>query len=150
MLPFSEILKTEITDQGIQLSEVCSLINDDTITAKRLSEYQNGFHSPPFEKARKILDALGYEMSEDDLKESLKENREICRQNKEYSSDRYKVISLRIRFTKLLPGKQPEEVERLLRNRIFDLYGDETRISNYLHDLISKDLDEFILEETKE
>lgn len=148
-LPFSEIIKTEIYENEIKLTELADKLSDFGITAKRLSEYQNGFCNPPFEKAKAILDCLGFEMDNKELIESLRLNKEVCKENKSYIADRYKFVSVRLNLRKIMPEKEPEYVENMINLRLKSLYHDEKQIGNYIHDLISKDLNEFILEEDK-
>lgn len=152
MLSFSEIIKTEIYSQEITLTSLSSNLDKKgfNISPKRLSEYQNGLITPSFEKAKAILDELGFTFSSKEIIESLELNREVCKVNKAYTADLYKLISVRVLLKKLIPNMEPEQIETILNDRIINLYGDKTKISNYIHDLISKDLNEFILERKKE
>ena len=149
-LPFSEILKTEIYENDIKLTDLADRLVDFGITPKRLSEYQNGFSTPPFEKAKAIVETLGFEMEDEELFESLRLNKEICKENKSYTAGRYKFISVRLNLKKIMPDKEPEYTDSMINLRVKSLYHDEKQISNYIHDLISKDLNEFILEEEEE
>ena len=151
MIAFSEILKAEIETQKIKLTTLSSNLLDKgyDISSKRLSEYQNGLVNPEFKKAQAILNELGFNFSTDEIVESLELNKEICKVNKEYTSNLYKLVSVRILLKKLIPDLTAEQIETILNDRITDLYGDKTKISNYIHDLISKDLNEFILEKEK-
>lgn len=152
MIAFSEIIKTEIYSQGIKLKDLSSNLKKKgyDITSKRLSEYQNGMVNPSFQKAQAILEELGFSYEPEEIVESLKLNEDICKNNKSYIADTYKFISVRLLLKKLIPRLEPEQIESILNDRITDLYGDKTKISNYIHDLISKDLNEFILEKEKE
>lgn len=151
MLAFSEIIKTEIEYQEIKLTTLSEALfrKGFNITSKRLSEYQNGISNPSFEKAKAILEELGFSYTLDEIMESLKLNEEICKMNKSYTADLYKFVSVRILLKKLIPRMEAEQIEGILNDRITDLYGDKTKISNYIHDLISKDLNEFILDKEK-
>lgn len=148
MLAFSEIVKTEINSQDLKLTTLSDLLFEKgfNISSKRLSEYQNGVSNPSFKNAKAILETLGFDYTSEEILECLENNEDICKTNKSYSSDLYKLISVRILLKKLIPRLGPEEIEQILNDRIVDLYGDKTKISNYIHDLISKDLNEFILE----
>lgn len=152
MIAFSEIIKIEIYSQGIKLKDLSSNLKKKgyDITSKRLSEYQNGMVNPSFQKAQAILEELGFSYEPEEIVESLKLNEDICKNNKSYIADTYKFISVRLLLKKLIPRLEPEQIESILNDRITDLYGDKTKISNYIHDLISKDLNEFILEKEKE
>lgn len=151
MLPFSEIIKTEIYSQGITLTTLSNNLAERgfDISMKRLSEYQNGLVTPTFEKAQAILDELGFSFTSEEIIESLRLNKEVCKVNKAYTADLYKLVSVRVLLRKLIPNLEPEQIETILNDRIINLYGDKTKISNYIHDLISKDLNEFILEKEK-
>ena len=151
MLPFSEIIKTEIDAQGIKLTTLSSNLEKRgfDITSKRLSEYQNGLCTPDFKKAQAILLELGFDFSANEIIESLELNKEVCKTNKAYTADLYKFVSVRVLLKKLIPNLEPEQIETILNDRIINLYGDKTKISNYIHDLIAKDLNEFILEKEK-
>lgn len=151
MIAFSEIIKTELYAQEMKLTTLSARLMERgfDISSKRLSEYQNGMVNPSFEKAQVILNELGFSYTPDEILESLKLNEEVCKTNKSYTADMYKFISVRLLLKKLMPQMEPEETERILNDRIIDLYGDKSRISNYIHDLISKDLNEFILEKEK-
>lgn len=148
-MEFSILLRDGINTKKISLVDLARSIDDNTITAKRLSDYQNGVCTPPFVKAKKILLALGINMSDNEIVESLEENAEICRMSKSYTPNPTKKTSIRIRLRDLIPGISPEHVEVILNSRIEGLYGDGSQFSKYVNDLISKDLNEFILEEGK-
>lgn len=151
MLPFSEIIKAEIYSSGIKLTTLSSNLQKKgfDISPKRLSEYQNGLNTPSFERAQIILNELGFKYKPQEIIESLELNKRVCKNNKAYTADLYKLISVRVLLTKLIPNLEPEQIETILNDRIINLYGDKTKISNYIHDLISKDLNEFILEKEK-
>lgn len=149
MAAFSEILKSEIENQKLSLMALAEMIDDKTITSKRLSEYQNATTSPPFLKAKKILSALGIDMSDEDIKECLKENKDLCSLNRQYAENSTRFISVRLKYKNLIPDYSPEQVEMTLNDRIEKLYGNSHNFTNYIHDLISKDLNEFILEDKK-
>lgn len=149
MAAFSEILKSEIENQKLSLMALAEMIDDKTITSKRLSEYQNATTSPPFLKAKKILSALGIDMSDEDIKECLKENKDLCSLNRQYAENSTRFISVRLKYKNLIPDYSPEQVEMTLNDRIEKLYGSSHNFTNYIHDLISKDLNEFILEDKK-
>ena len=151
MIAFSEIIKTEIYTQDIKLTTLSERLMEKgfDISSKRLSEYQNGMVNPSFQKAQAILEELGFSYEPAEILESLKLNEEICKTNKSYTADLYKFVSVRLLLKKLIPRMEPEEIEQILNDRIVDLYGDKSKISNYIHDLISKDLNEFILDKEK-
>ena len=151
MISFSEIIKTEIYTQGIKLTTLSSKLEKKgfDISPKRLSEYQNGLNTPDFKKAQAILIELGFDFSTQEILDCLELNKKVCKMNKAYTADLYKLISVRVLLKKLIPNLEPEQIETILNDRIINLYGDKTKISNYIHDLISKDLNEFILEKEK-
>lgn len=116
------------------------------IDKRRISEYINGTATPTFEKARMLLNALEFEMSDEDILYSLKVNQKynrIIKQN--CNCEKELRCSLRIKISKLLPDKNPYETQRYLHDRMKDLFGNENSYTEYITSLIKKDLQEFII-----
>lgn len=118
------------------------------ITRKRLSEYKTGKKTPPFIKAKYILEALGLEMSDEEIEESLELNREEIRNENPYGTNKdiSKIISLNI--SDIVEGRAAfENNERMLtsiveiiEDRIEAIYGDKRKWSKYVADLIAADI----------
>lgn len=146
---FSGILAGEMMINNIGAKRLEGLLWDrgiENITYKRISEYANGLHTPSFEKARALMQALEYDISDDELLEALRLNRELILEEKDSIYDYSREIrrTVRIRLHPLLPGHSAEETERFLWNRINELCG-EHQISLYIQNLIKKDLQEYII-----
>lgn len=146
---FSVILADAMVINNIGATRLEGLLRDRgvvNITYKRISEYANGLHTPSFEKARALMQTLEYDISDDELMETLRLNREKINEEKESIYDYSREIrrTIRIRLRPLLPGHTAEETERFLWNRINELCG-EHQISLYIQNLIKKDLQEYII-----
>ena len=146
---FSVILADAMVINNIGATRLEGLLRDrgvENITYKRISEYANGLHTPSFEKARALMQTLEYDISDDELMETLRLNREKINEEKESIYDYSREIrrTIRIRLRPLLPGHTAEETERFLWNRINELCG-EHQISLYIQNLIKKDLQEYII-----
>lgn len=146
---FSGILAEAMEAYGVGPKRMEGLLLDrgiDDISFKRISEYANGVHTPTFERARLLLQALDFSIDDEALLEALRLNRLLIREEAEYMSDRSREIrrTVRIKLHPLLPGHTAEEAERFLWSRIEELCG-EHQLSLYLQNLISKDLREYII-----
>ncbi len=126
------------------------LSKDIDINEKRIAEYSRGEYTPPLEKARAMLNCLEYEISEEELLDSLRANRAYSKTRvKGYrvKGDREISINTRVKMSTLLPEVDPDRTILLLQNRIFTLFGGSGNYSDYVRALISKDLKELILDE---
>ena len=146
---FSGILSEAMEVYGVGPKRLELLLQDrgiEDISFKRISEYANGLHTPSFERARVLLQALEFPISDEVLLEALRLNRELIREENNYVSDHSREIrrTVRIKLRPLLPGRTAEEAERFLWDRIQDLCG-ERQLSLYLQNLIAKDLREYII-----
>lgn len=114
-----------------------------SITDERIREYCNLIYTPSFEKAKQLFSVLDFDIDDDDLRVALQENRDYIKNNpKEYKkkNDREIRISVRIRLSRLLPQKSPQNIEAILSRRIEQLCGDGTKYTEYIQALIAKDL----------
>ena len=95
-----------------------------------------------------MLNILEYDISEEELLEALRENRENIKEQEEYLNSESKEIrrTIRIKLKRLIPGVEPEEAERFLTERIEELFGEGNQISNYIQSLISKDLRQYVID----
>lgn len=147
---FSGILTQAMQAYGVgcrRFEEILSSKGITDISFKRISDYSNGIHTPSFERAKTLLTALDYPISDQALMDALTLNRELIKEETEYVNVGNKEIrrTIRIKLKRLLPGKTEEETERFLWQRISDLCGDEKQLSLYVQGLIAKDLQEYIL-----
>ena len=130
-----------------QFSKILKERGIDGISFQSIADYVNGNHTPSFDRAKILLHELEYPIEDDELSFALAKNRNLIKNEAEYlSADRKEVKrTIRIKLKTLYPEYQAEETERLLYSRIAELYGDETRLSQYVQGLIAKDLREYIL-----
>jgi len=149
---FSRLLNRLMEENGIGCKRLEELLQDEGITDisyKRISEYSNAQHTPSFEKARAILSVLGCPISDEELLALLRVNREIIREGSTisgtYNINKELHTSIRIKLRRLIPQQSPEENERFLRDRIYELFGREKGLSDYIQWLIMKDLNECII-----
>ena len=151
VIPFSDVLKEAMEYTGNNTKSLERLLIEkgvEDISFRRISDYANGQNNPSYSRAKHLIDALGYEMTEDELVASLEANRENVRQLNAYRRDKkseYKT-AIRLKLKNILPNREPEYVQFMLENRITDLYGQEGKLNNYIQDLIAADLQRFILE----
>lgn len=147
-----DVLSGTMEDAGIGVKKLEDILIDKgiyDINFRSISDYKNGIHTPSYAKAKILLDALDYKVSEDELLAMLKQNKDDIKTNNSYIySDNIELRrTIRIKLKRLLPGVEPEVAERYLTDRIQSIYGDKTRLSSYINNLISKDLKQYILEE---
>ena len=155
---FSDLFIQGLKDEGLNMTQLSDILAEkgNEITRRRLSEYYNQVSTPPFEKAREIVKALKIEITDEELIESLKINRDRIKELKQgmnYSgresytggmeSKINKVISLNL--SNFCEGMTAELVEEKIRERLNLLYGEtekneKYRMSRYVKDLIKKDL----------
>lgn len=150
-MKFSDILDAAMKDYGVGVRKFEEVLEEQGITDinfRRISDYKNGNHTPTYDRAKLMLQTLEYDISEEELLEALKENREEIKSQESYLSSEAKEVrrTIRIKLKRLIPDTEPEEVERFLQNRIEELYGDSTRISDYIQSLIAKDLQQYIID----
>ena len=148
---FTDILTIAMQDYGVGVKKLEELLVDAGITDinfRRISDYKNGLHTPSYDKAKKILSILEYDISEQELLDALNENKESIKDQKKYLSSESKEIrrTIRIKLKRLIPGVEPEEAERYLLTRIEELFGNNKEISNYIQSLIAKDLQQYIID----
>ena len=88
-------------------------------------------------------------MSEEELVESLKMNKEYVREMNSYSQKKFTAyrVSIRMKLQDILPDKEPEQVQFLLDDRIHSLYGSSGKFSSYVKDLIAKDLKQYVIDQ---
>lgn len=149
---FSRLLRRAMEESGVGCKRLEELLQDEgvsNISYKRISEYANAQHTPSFEKARAILSVLECPISDEELLDLLKVNREIIKEGNTisgtYDVNKELHTSIRIKLRRLIPRQSPEENERFLRDRIYELFGKEKGLSDYIQWLIMKDLNECII-----
>ena len=132
---------------SFQLAKILKERGIEGISFQSIADYVNGNHTPSFDRAKILLQELDYQIDDDELSYAIARNRELIKNENDYlSADRKEIKrTIRIKLKTLYPEYQAEDTERLLYGRIQELYGDETKLSQYLQGLIAKDLREYIL-----
>jgi len=148
---FKNILEIAMEDYGVGVRKFEEILIENGITDinfRRISDYKNGNHTPTYDRAKQMLNVLEYDISEEELLDALKENRENIKEQEEYLNSESKEIrrTIRIKLKRLIPGVEPEEAERFLTERIEELFGEGNQISNYIQSLISKDLRQYVID----
>ena len=152
--PFGLMLTNAMAEQGVsckRLEDFLLVSGVTTISRKRIGEYCNSQHTPSFEKARQILHALDYDISDEEILESLRLNRYVIASGNAVSGTnenfgrRELRTTIRLKLWKVAPFQTTEATEQDIKNRIRELFGDERRMSDYVQWLIAKDLREAII-----
>lgn len=152
--PFGLMLSGAMEAQHVsckRLEDYLVVSGVTTISRKRIGEYRNSQHTPSFEKARLLFQALGYEISDEELLESLRRNRYVIASGNTVSGTNERFgrrelrTTIRLKLWKVVPFQTTEETEREIKKRICDLFGDERRMGDYVQWLIAKDLKEAII-----
>ncbi|GEM_PF-1920945 len=118
------------------------------ISERRISEYCNGMYTPPFEKAKQMLEVLNYSITDSELLEALRANREYAKiRPKSYrrKDDREIRISVRLKLSKIMPDQPADRTALIMDERIEHLCGSRNNYTDYIQALINKDLSEYIL-----
>lgn len=152
---FSILLSRVMSDYGVggaRLEEILKEHGVDNITFRRISEYLRNVSTPPFDKARAIMDVMGFPINDEELKESLDFNRELIREEREDEEfmrgySKYIKAKIRLKNIEVRKGDTPTQTERVLKDRIAQLYGNENNLSVYIEQLIREDLNKNIIGE---
>ena len=145
---FSSILNFAMDEYLVNATRLEELLRDagEEVSRKRISAYMNAERTPRFERAKIMLSALSYPISDQDLRDSLEKNREFIRNEANYVSDARGLFKgVLLKYKNILPERPPEEVGILLDERVESLFGDRKNFSAYVQKLIGKDLREYIL-----
>ena len=150
-IPFYQLLQEAMDFTENNMKSLEGLLQENgvnNINFRRISDYVNGQYTPPYTKAKHLLDAMGYSMSEEELVASLEANKQHIKELSFYKKEKKSEYqtSIRLKLRNILPDREPEYVQFMLENRIKELYGPEGKLSIYIQDLIATDLQRFILE----
>lgn len=151
ILPFSEILDAHMTAGGFNVRSFTKFLNEKgiNVSPQRVSDYRNCSATPSYERARQILDALEYSMSEKDLIDSLKQNKDIYK-SYEYKREDFLKASVSLKLKAIFPDKDVMETKRIVLDRIKELYGENGSFNTYLTDLVINDLHHSTLDKRKD
>lgn len=142
MLEFNQILRDAMKSGGYNLTMLEEKLREngiENITVKRISDYLRRERTPSHEKARVLMDTLEWPISEEDLDDALRLNREIIREEKRDDFTPDSIISVPIHLRKIIPDVQCD-AGQLIRDRVREFYGDERSLSKYVEMLIRRDL----------
>lgn len=152
---FSSLLGKAMDDSELKAVELEGLLRErgtENINFRRISEYLHGVSTPPFDKARVLMDTLDIPIGDEELKESLELNRELIREEREeILNDRYnRSVTVTIRFRNIGKSSKMEDIidnEEMLYRRVTELFGDEKNLKKYVERLIKKDLENYLISE---
>lgn len=118
-----------------------------SITMKTIQRYRNGDSVPDFYIGKRILDYLGIYMPDRELNEILTASREYSRQKRDKDKDTKIKKYLEISGSNFNLGEDinPKYVIDFINNRIESIYGDKSAFTNYVIDLITKDIKDDII-----
>lgn len=150
---YSILLGRVMSDYGVgsvRLEEILKEHGIGNISFRRISEYLRNVSTPPFDKARAIMDVLDFPINDEELRASLAFNRELIREEKEdeeYTRGYSKYIKTKIRLKNIevRKGSVSTQTEKILKDRIVQLYGNENNLSAYIEQLIREDLNKNII-----
>ena len=150
-IPFYQILQEAMAFTENNMKSLERLLQEngiEDINFRRISDYVNGQYTPPYTKAKHLLDVMGYSMTEEELVGSLEANKEYIKEMSFYKKEKKSEYqtSIRLKLKNILPNREPEYVQFMLESRIKELYGLDGKLSIYIQDLIATDLQRFILE----
>lgn len=136
---FFEILTNFFESLRItKCTEACKYLNNKGMDIKRttLSTYLKGEVVPPYEKAKSILNVIGYELTEEELSDILK----FSKENKKKSQIGKNKIETKL-FLK--PNMFGFDNIVIFEEAIEDKYTEKgfDNLNDYLIDLVRKDLE---------
>ena len=129
------------------------------ISMRSLQKYRKGDRVPAFLVAKEILRVLNIPISDSELADVLENSRGTDPEfiEKNYSSfnrKEEKRTSTKRRVTvdlnKIDVGSSLEILSQVLNDRLIELYGDDNKLSDYIHDLIKADLINGVLGEDQD
>ena len=149
---FEEVMIEIIGDdsKGIRHLQEAISQKDEKISVRSLQRYIKGDNVPSFEVAKLILSVSNVNYSDEELKEILKQSKELCKSRKaeqrvfKVKLDKHIVIDANALSIGDMSG---EYVLDYMDNRINELYGEDnnTKFSLYIRDLIIEDIKKGIL-----
>lgn len=137
-------LMTQLYDQSDfkTIKELSDAMSDSGAPIKytTLMSYKKFEVVPPFEKARQIIRAFQYELSDDDLQKILDYSRSELKAIN--SSRRYLQRGFRLNPRHFKKDMTVEQLEQRISERADVLFGDNATINMYIEYLIKKDMEE--------
>lgn len=136
--------------KGIRHLQEAIMQHGEKISVRSLQRYMKGDNVPSFDVAKLILSIGKIKLKDEDLKEILKQSKELCKSRKEEQKvykvklDKHIVIDSAALAIGDMSG---EYVLDYMDNRINELYGENnnTKFSLYIRDLIIEDIKKGIL-----
>lgn len=122
-----------------ELSDMLSE-NGNAIKYTTLMSYKKFEVVPPFEKARQIINAFQYDLSDDDLRNILDYSRSELKAIN--SSRKYLQRGFRLNPRHFRKDMTVEQLEQRISERANTLFGDNATINMYIEYLIKRDMEE--------
>lgn len=138
------VLMTQLFDESDyrtvkELSDMLSE-NGNAIKYTTLMSYKKFEVVPPFEKARQIINAFQYDLSDDDLRNILDYSRSELKAIN--SSRKYLQRGFRLNPRHFRKDMTVEQLEQRISERANTLFGDNATINMYIEYLIKRDMEE--------
>lgn len=142
---YSNLLKNAMYSAGVGEVRLVEMLRErgiDNINKRRISEYINNSTTPPFHKARIIMDTLSFPIDDEMLTESLEYNRQLIREEKEMAeSNGYtKSFTVKLKYRKMGRFSSSVEAQMVLNARLKTVFGENGTLTEYVEWLISEDL----------
>lgn len=151
MEAFHDILRELIIKKDLNTNKASKFFKENGINVTRsdISTYINCNTIPREFRAKEMLKVLGYEISDEELKESLALS-QVVKKNQTYGNSRYLWTGIRIPLTKLSDTeKNLAKIQSMLNQRMSEvntIIGGKG-ISAYIATLIKADIEYNILDE---
>ena len=138
---FSVLLMQIFRETGCTIRKAHDIIKNagSALSYQTLSAYRNFTSVPSAENARKILDAFGYPISDEELLACLDYSREQLKEIRE-TRDKYINKGLRLKVEQFGEDLTPAMLEQIINERIFEKTGKDGNFSKYVEQLIKEDI----------
>ena len=145
---FFTIINDAMSSDPKSNRHLVNALSKNRITMKNIQRYRNGESVPDFSIAKSILQYLGIKIPDKQLEEIIKNSKAHSKKKRDKDKD------IKIKKYIEIPGSSfdlgedinPQYVIEFIYNRIDSIYGDDkSAFSNYIRDLITKDIKDDIL-----
>lgn len=148
---FHEILTYILEENKLNKNTASKFLKTKGIDVERaiVSTYVNCTVVPRTFRAKQILQAFGYELSDEELREALELSRQV-KKSQSYGNDKYFATGIKIPFSKLSSvEKNPLKIELMLKERINEINKRTNKKGtiSYVATLIKADLDYGLLDD---
>lgn len=137
---FSTLLVQLMEQMSFNTKETCDFLKHNGIDVpySTFSSYKSFETVPSIERARSIINAFGYQISEAELKEIISYSREESRKLKE--SNGYVQTGIRLSAKQFGKDIDSEQLDVMLTQRASELIEKQPSLNSYVTYLIKKDL----------